>query len=125
SPERIPASQRLGSPRPSNLESRDEVIQNQDMSPHVRVPATLRLGPSPPTLSMPHNTERLPATLRLGPVLVPEAVLETANETSERKRKPGRPPGKRKAKETQSSAAVPTVRRRKVSQKPSPVRRKT
>ena len=135
SPERIPASQRLGSPRPSNLESRDEVIQNQDMSPHVRVPATLRLGPSPPTLHATvqegdelhqlSNTERLPATLRLGPVLVPEAVLETANETSERKRKPGRPPGKRKAKETQSSAAVPTVRRRKVSQKPSPVSRKT
>lgn len=66
------------------------------------------------------NNERLPATLRLGPVLIPEANLETANETREMKRKPGRPPGKRKAQDTQSS-----VRRRKVSQKPSPVCRKS
>ncbi|CAN6886354.1 unnamed protein product, partial [Brassica oleracea] len=126
SPERIPAAQRLGSPRPSYLESRDKIIQNQDMSPQERLPASLRLGPPPPTLHATvqdgdelqqlSNNERLPATLRLGPVLVPEANLETANETREMKRKPGRPPGKRKAQDTQSS-----VRRRKVSQKPSPV----
>ncbi|CAG7868909.1 unnamed protein product [Brassica rapa] len=79
-PERIPATQRLGTThhQQSTSAGRDPAEPNQNSQ--ERVPASLRLGPAEPQ-SAPHkkldistkltDTERLPATLRLGPILSP------------------------------------------------------
>ena len=69
------------------------------------------------------SEERLPATLRLGP-LPPSAVAETEAPNNER-RKPGRPPGKKKNTENQPRGVEAAPKRRRVPQlRPSPVRRK-
>ncbi|KAF3575275.1 hypothetical protein F2Q69_00061731 [Brassica cretica] len=103
SPERIPASQRLGSPPTEPLlilQDEEDMIRNPLIN--ERIPITMRLGPSPsPTEDVPVNA--------------PKVV----------KRKPGCPPGAGKNQKKQIPPVDPVSKRRRVPHtKPSPVRRK-
>lgn len=131
-PERIPASQRLG-PTACFLPTGQESPADQGGQPPDRIPIALRLGPSPPSLQLqdldaaPEQTslERLPVTQRLGPVMTPLEDRALASISVAPKRKPGRPPGgKAKEKKAQEKVQVPKIRR-VVPKKNSPVRRKS
>ncbi|KAG5379791.1 hypothetical protein IGI04_027633, partial [Brassica rapa subsp. trilocularis] len=134
SPERLPASQRLGLIRPTQNESRAIEATDPNLNSQERTPVSLRLGPIPipaPATQLElereqrnPSSERRPASERLGPLLLP-VDPETEDAARKIKRKPGRPPGKRKAQESLTQVPASGSRRRKVSQsKPSPVRRK-
>ncbi|KAJ4871418.1 Uncharacterized protein Rs2_46943 [Raphanus sativus] len=131
-PERIPASQRLGSATHISAESgRNSTVQI--LNSQERVPVMLRLGPSttPPQLlgsegvQQLNSTERIPATQRLGPILTsPDDRTQEAVAVAP-KRKPGRPPG-RKAQENNLQGTKPAPKNRRVTQKKnSPARRKS
>ena len=117
-PERVSALRRLALP------------EQQD-----RIPAPLRLGPSPPGpiiagVEGSPTANRIPATLRLGspPALQNSGDLNATKAIS--KRKPGRPPGRKTVTEKTLATSKPLVasgnRVRKVAgAKPSPVRRST
>ena len=134
-PERLSASQRLG-PAPQS-HSTDRRKSSADLSTDdlERLPATLRLGPPPLELGQLSNerseiqtvttTERVPAPLRLGPLNLENAETRVVPEPEPTKRKPGRPPGPRNnTRENPSSKTRVIASKRKVTQKPSPIRRK-
>ncbi|KAG2309218.1 hypothetical protein Bca52824_028966 [Brassica carinata] len=107
-PERTPASQRLGSRTPAHTNN-DVGIDIPASNSQERIPATQRLGP--PLIALTTNRDdaieslqeeeedRVPAALRLGP-LVQSPPKET-NGTSGEKKKRGRPPGQKLNQESQ------------------------
>ncbi|KAG2248180.1 hypothetical protein Bca52824_087808 [Brassica carinata] len=134
-PERLSASQRLGPAPQSHSTDRRKSSADLSTDNRERLPATLRLGPPPLELGQLSNerseiqtvttTERVPAPLRLGPLNLENAETRVVPEPEPTKRKPGRPPGPRKnTGENPSSKTRVIASKRKVTQKPSPIRRK-
>lgn len=128
-PERLPASQRLGTARelPTNSSSRERIpakdrLGDNSTSPKTtpRLPATLRLGE---TSKSPQANTRLPATQRLGEAMQEEP-REVTKEPVKAKRKPDRPPGSKKIISSPSLSQGGTSKRRKVSSKPTVCRRR-
>ena len=135
SPERIPASQRLGSKGQLQSSKSGKGIEGSGSSPQDRIPASLRLGPpTEPLLILqdeedflqdPLINERIPVTMRLGPSHSPTENVPV-NAPNIVKRKPGRPPGAGKNQKKQIPPMAPVPKRRRVPHaKPSPVRKKT
>ena len=127
-PERTPASQRLGPSPNSQAKGTDPNPRESNSNPRERLPATQRLGPPPRTHS--HRDvdgdERVPAVMRLGQGSSTAGTKNDAIALCATKRKPGRPPGSRLAPEKQTIPASPVPKKRRVSQpKPSPARRKS
>ncbi|KAF3556111.1 hypothetical protein F2Q69_00015613 [Brassica cretica] len=127
-PERTPASQRLGPSPNSQAKGTDPNPRESNSNPRERLPATQRLGPPPITHS--HRDvdrdERVPVVMRLGQGSSTAGTKNDAIALCATKRKPGRPPGSRLAPEKQTIPASPVPKKRRVSQpKPSPARRKS
>lgn len=135
--ERIPATQRLGSGGTSHM--LNDVMEEDDQrrASQVRIPASLRLGPTPPSIppaleqnetGLTTSSERVPVTRRLGPIVdSPNGDANVPDGTAPKivKRKPGHPPGGRKVQDNSGPSTVPGSKRRTVAQtKPSPIRRK-
>lgn len=135
-PERLPATQRLGTSTQKAVELTEKSHSGRSHS-HERVPASQRLGPLPPLLPLHdediepnddlllEDTERLPATLRLGPPVPLPLERETDEQAKASKRKPGRPPGSKSQNQTCTPADPATKVRRVTQSKGSPLRRKT
>ncbi|KAF8087407.1 hypothetical protein N665_0587s0013 [Sinapis alba] len=134
-PERIPVAQRLGPALSPTCISPATDVQELSSQRQNRLPAAMRLGPSSSLAE--HDLEivgsaqespppeRIPVVLRLGPSGQKSVVQETLAIPKEAKRKPGRPPGKKKAQETALPLGGEISKKRKVNQsKPSPIRRK-
>ncbi|WZZ18303.1 hypothetical protein YC2023_111392 [Brassica napus] len=133
-PDRVPATQRLGSSPYHPPTSSGKSLESQANS-RERLPATLRLGPqtSPreganeanATTPTEGSGDRVSAQLRLGPCVNVPTEIEELAPVDAPKRRPGRPPGrsgKEPAKPPPSSAQK---RRRTTQAKGSPARRKT
>lgn len=132
-PARLPVMQRLGSP--GSLQGSER--QTHHSTSQDRIPATQRLVPvilgqehsnsrgknreveRPPT-----SLERIPAAMRLGENTAPTLTMEAGEAPCKEKRKPGRPPGRKSTQNSPRLTASASSRIRKVSQKPSPIRRK-
>ncbi|KAH0869439.1 hypothetical protein HID58_076461 [Brassica napus] len=134
-PERLSASHRLGPAPQSHSTDRRKYSAYLSTDNRERLPGTLRLGPPPLELGQLSNerseiqtvttTERVPAPLRLGPLNLENEETRVVPEPEPTKRKPGRPPGPRKnTGENPSSKTRVIASKRKVTQKPSPIRRK-
>lgn len=133
-PERVPATLRLGYASLRISRSGGKNTAASDSQTHERLPASLRLGPVPPhilsqegddTAQEPISGERLSATLRLGPMRPSPTSREKIAEAGViAKRKPGRPPGKKAAEKSNQDQALETKRRRVTQKKNSPIRRK-
>ncbi|KAL0732257.1 hypothetical protein Bca4012_008466 [Brassica carinata] len=121
-PARLPVMQRLGSPGSFQGSER----QTHHSTSQDRIPATQRLGPV--ILGQEHSNsralERIPAAMRLGENTAPTLTMEAGEAPCKEKRKPGRPPGKKSTQNSPRLTASASSRIRKVSQKPSPIRRK-
>ncbi|KAJ4902836.1 DUF4283 domain-containing protein [Raphanus sativus] len=116
-PERVPATQRLGK-----------------AASQERIPATKRLGPllspgadgeqlSPPTGDLPPSSERIPVARRLGPVAETQRDADTMDPSSGERKKRGRPPGSKNVHTKSNPTVASGSRKRRVAPKPSPVRR--
>ncbi|KAG5377087.1 hypothetical protein IGI04_041683, partial [Brassica rapa subsp. trilocularis] len=133
-PERVPATQRLGSSSQQKSVSREENSHELMLNSQERLPVSLRVGPAIPqntnqeeteTFHDTNSSERIPATQRLGPPLASPTDRTKDPEAAIPKRKPGRPPG-RKAQEKILQEHGAVQKRRTVAQKKnSPGRRKT
>lgn len=151
-PERVPATQRLGS-SPQHISV--NIGKGAEISPsssQIRIPATQRLGsieqakgsssgkhcsapaPSPKERvsatkrlggqGSPNSQARVPAALRLGPESVPSPTF-IQQEQIVAKRKPGRPPGRTKVPASPSLGRDASTKIRKVkNQKVTKCRRK-
>lgn len=127
-PERIPASQRLGPSPTSQAQGTDMNPRETSSETRPKLPATQRLGPPPRGHSHRDDDreERVPTTMRLGQALTDANTENEASAPCTTKRKPGRPPGSSKASGKQNVPASPAPKKRRVSQpKPSPARRKS
>ena len=135
-PERIPATQRLGPDPHHHTDNSGKLPPHPSSTYRERLPATLRLGSQTPPIE--HTSEvigetqnagnigRLPMTLRLGPCLVTDTEGGAPSAPIAGKRKPRRPPGKNKSLDI---ATLPTgtapSKRKVLKSKPSPVWRST
>lgn len=119
-PERLPASLRLGAGDPRNS-GRDgkETVEGSNVSKE-RIPISQRLGE---TSHSPKNNTRIPAVLRLGNDTSgsPTGLHE---DKAPAKRKPGRPPGRRIPASSGTGKGTLAKRRKVQSTKPSGCRRK-
>ncbi|KAH0874381.1 hypothetical protein HID58_071743 [Brassica napus] len=136
SPERIPATQRLGPDPHYHTDISGILSTHPNSTARERHPATLRLGTAtPPIEHTPEatvetlnagNIGRLPMTLRLGPCLGTCTEGGAPSAPIAGKRKPGRPPGKNKCVDNATLPTGTSTSKRKVlKSKPSPVRRST
>ncbi|KAH0881821.1 hypothetical protein HID58_057917 [Brassica napus] len=136
SPERIPATQRLGPDPHYHTDISGILSTHPNSTARERLPATLRLGTAtPPIEHTPEatvetlnagNIGRLPMTLRLGPCLGTGTEGGAPSAPIAGKRKPGRPPGKNKCVDNATlPTGTATSKRKVLKSKPSPVRRST
>ncbi|KAJ0228752.1 NmrA domain-containing protein [Hirschfeldia incana] len=132
-PERIPASQRLG-PSPHQVsDTTRRKSKEQTTNSQEKLPIALRLGPANPQplnlekTSSPqvHNSnERIPASLRLGPLLDPPPEGDQITELEVLKRRPGRPPDRKTQEKAIQDQGTGVKKRRFASKKNSSGRRK-
>lgn len=90
-----------------------------------RVPIASRLGP-PPRVEMP-SSSRIPIMDRLGPLLDEASDFENAQisaDLQQKKRKPGRPPGKKKVNSSPLSLPGASSKLRKANQAMAPACKK-
>ncbi|KAF8112209.1 hypothetical protein N665_0066s0081 [Sinapis alba] len=138
-PDRIPATQRLGSSASKQSLAQRSNGKNQLSNSLERVPASLRLGPVAPVYETNNPKERLqetevrlspspdriPAILRLGATTEPSNAKDQGDVPSKEKKRPWRPPGRKLAQNSPRLSAGASSRIRRVAQnKPSPTRRK-
>ncbi|KAG5396705.1 hypothetical protein IGI04_018519 [Brassica rapa subsp. trilocularis] len=108
-PERIPASQRLGPTVQLDGTSSGRTGTDQHQPTRGRIPATLRLGDNS---TSPLNKERIPAVHRLSEAPIEDPPANPA-ETAIVKRKPGRPPGRGKIQASPNLSIGTSTKRRK------------
>ncbi|KAF2563185.1 hypothetical protein F2Q70_00015079 [Brassica cretica] len=115
-PERVPATQRLGPSSQQKSVSREENSHDQMLNSQERLPVSLRLGPAIPHSTNQEETEnfhdinsseRVPATQRLGPPLASPTDRTKFPEAVAPKRKPGRPPGRKAQEKTPPEQGAP------------------
>ncbi|KAL0862571.1 hypothetical protein Bca101_041689 [Brassica carinata] len=132
SPAKGPILSRLGIQSQSNQELEDGVLAPRENPPSQdRIPISARLGNivrndneegGNPGSNIAGRSKKAPIASRLGPISLSAALSDEPSArapATEKKRKPGRPPGKRKVPQS------PAPSRRKIQAKPPPSRRKT
>lgn len=130
-PPRPPVLQRLGPSPCEKVAELGDSLSEHNSGSQDRLPATLRLGIHEARQTIGEefesqgmrSSERLPASQRLGPPH-PREPASIGVVPATKQRKPGRPPGSGKNKEKKTASNV-VPKRRIVSQKPSPARRKS
>ena len=136
-PERIPATKRLGPNSQQQPHTAEQAVEDQMSSSQERIPVSLRLGPVAPveqerdaheeliSAQIMGSNERISATLRLGPMLEEPGAIESTVEPITAKKRLGRPPGRKNQEKTKVPNDTATKIRRVTQSKGSPARRRT